>query len=149
MFTKLYLPNKFGESFNNQIPLLHNFLKAVRHSDIMGADILSNPSYVWRLLLWSITLLELELMWKVGTGEDIGSWRDVWIPGLHSGGYNLGLGPQLWSATISPQVDGGMSHCCGKFLCPLRLTLFSKYLYRMIRVRILYFGALRAMVRIL
>lgn len=48
--------------------LIARILKAryFKNSDIMLAKTGSNPSYIWRSLLWSRDLLKKGLCWKVG-----------------------------------------------------------------------------------
>lgn len=50
----------------------------------MTAALGSNPSYVWRSLIWSHDLLKKGLYWRVGNGLDILAKSDPWIPGLPS-----------------------------------------------------------------
>lgn len=56
-----------------------------KHTDIMDATISSNPSYVWRSLVWSRDILHIGMYWKIGNGEKINTRRDSWIPGLSAG----------------------------------------------------------------
>ncbi|XP_073041839.1 uncharacterized mitochondrial protein AtMg00310-like [Primulina eburnea] len=52
-----------------------------RHQDIMEADLGSNPSSIWRALMWSMPLLAEGLCWKVGDGARINTFKDIWLPG--------------------------------------------------------------------
>ncbi|XP_073309898.1 uncharacterized protein [Primulina huaijiensis] len=52
-----------------------------RHQDIMEAEMGSNPSSIWRALMWSRPLLAEGLCWKVGDGARINTFEDIWLPG--------------------------------------------------------------------
>lgn len=51
----------------------------------MEATIGSNPSYIWRSLMWSRDMLIPGIMWKVRNGKSINTRRDAWISRLFSG----------------------------------------------------------------
>lgn len=59
-----------------------------KHMDIMEASLGSNPSFVWRSLLWGREALRDKLYWKIGKGDKINITRDKWIPDLNSGKVN-------------------------------------------------------------
>lgn len=48
----------------------------------MQATLGSNPSYIWRSLLWSMELLNKGIQWRVGNGRHIKTFIDNWIPGI-------------------------------------------------------------------
>ncbi|XP_075492475.1 uncharacterized protein LOC142530527 [Primulina tabacum] len=50
----------------------------------MQASLGSNPSFIWRSLLWSRSLLQEGLRWRVCAGEKISTFQDPWIPGIQS-----------------------------------------------------------------
>ncbi|XP_073298281.1 uncharacterized protein [Primulina huaijiensis] len=55
-----------------------------KYCDILEADLGSNPSYVWRSLLWGCDIIKRGLCWRVGDGQHIFIKSDPWIPGLPS-----------------------------------------------------------------
>lgn len=67
--------------------LMARILKAgyFKYEDIMQAKVGSNPSYIWRSIIWSRDLISKGLRWRVGDGQLVSAFKDSWIPGLHSG----------------------------------------------------------------
>lgn len=55
-----------------------------KHQDIMEAQLGANLSYIWRSIIWSISLLKKGIMWRIGTGEIVQTFKDRWIPGVNS-----------------------------------------------------------------
>ncbi|KAH9725912.1 putative reverse transcriptase/RNA-dependent DNA polymerase [Citrus sinensis] len=49
-------------------------------SDFLRAQAGPNPSYVWRSILWGRHVLQKEIRWSIGNGEQILICRDNWIP---------------------------------------------------------------------
>ncbi|XP_073057409.1 uncharacterized protein [Primulina eburnea] len=62
--------------------MMAQILKAryFRNVDIMDAKIGTNPSYIWRSILWSLDLIRNGLIWRVGNGHQINAFSDCWIP---------------------------------------------------------------------
>ncbi|XP_073064092.1 uncharacterized protein [Primulina eburnea] len=85
-FNKTLVAKQVWRVVQNPDSLMARILKAryFKHSDIMEAGLGSNPSFVWRSLLWGRALLSKGLCWRVGTGEKISAKLDPWIPGLSS-----------------------------------------------------------------
>ncbi|XP_075507400.1 uncharacterized protein LOC142544228 [Primulina tabacum] len=50
----------------------------------MVAPLDSNPSYIWRSLMWSRQLLKKRISWRTGKGESVRIYLDHWIPGFRS-----------------------------------------------------------------
>ncbi|XP_075499819.1 uncharacterized protein LOC142538372 [Primulina tabacum] len=48
------------------------------------AGVGSNPSYVWRSMLWSREIIQRGLCWRVGNGQSIRAFADPWIPTIPS-----------------------------------------------------------------
>lgn len=61
------------------------------HMDIMEATLGSNPSFVWRSLIWSRDIIQAGTLWKVGNGHSINARRDAWIPSLNEGRIKFSL----------------------------------------------------------
>ncbi|XP_075473879.1 putative mitochondrial protein AtMg00310 [Primulina tabacum] len=90
-FTKNLLAKKIWRIIVKPQFLVARVLKAryFRHQDIMDASLGSNPSYIWRYIMWSRSIMEKGLLWHVGNGEHISTFDNRWIPG---GGF---LAPTL------------------------------------------------------
>lgn len=87
LFNKTLLAKQVWRMFVNQDLLLTKVFKAryFKLTDIINAGIDSNPSYIWRSLMWSNEALRTGTYWKVGNGESINTRHDNWIPELFSG----------------------------------------------------------------
>lgn len=48
----------------------------------MEVNIGSNPSFIWRSILWNKDIITNGLIWKVRNGESIHARKDAWIPNL-------------------------------------------------------------------
>ena len=46
----------------------------------LEAQLSSNLSYIWRNVLTSKQLLRSGLKWKVGVGNNVNVWSDLWLP---------------------------------------------------------------------
>lgn len=60
-----------------------------KHVDIMDAKLGSNPSYIWRYILWSRELIRKGIMWRVGNGHHTKAFEDSWILRLAKGRSTL------------------------------------------------------------
>lgn len=49
-------------------------------SSFIEASTSSNPSYIWRSIVWGREALILGLQWKVGSSKGIRVFLDPWIP---------------------------------------------------------------------
>ena len=49
-------------------------------STILEARLGARPSYAWRSIHSSCSLLKASLIWRVGNGGQIRNWKDKWIP---------------------------------------------------------------------
>ncbi|XP_075507646.1 putative mitochondrial protein AtMg00310 [Primulina tabacum] len=81
-FNKAQLAKKIWRIIVDPGSLVARVLKAryFRHQNIIDAGLGSNPSYLWRSLLWSRPLLDKGLCWHVGDGAKIAVKGDRWIP---------------------------------------------------------------------
>lgn len=84
---KALLAKQVWRIMANPNSLVARILKAryFKHTDIMEATLGSNPSYIWRSLLWSKDIIRKGILWKIGSGGSINVLSDVWIPGLGAG----------------------------------------------------------------
>lgn len=85
-FNKALLARQVWRIIERPDSLVAQVLKAryFKHTDIMDS-LSSNPSYVWRSLLWSRDIITKGLIWKVGNSYSINARRDAWIPSLKEG----------------------------------------------------------------
>ncbi|KAH9717651.1 reverse transcriptase domain-containing protein [Citrus sinensis] len=62
--------------------LVTRVLKAryYKETDFLQARAGSNPSYIWRSILWGRQVLQKGIRWRIGSGEKIQICRDNWIP---------------------------------------------------------------------
>ncbi|XP_075518291.1 putative mitochondrial protein AtMg00310 [Primulina tabacum] len=82
IFNKALLAKQIWRILRKPNSLVGRVLKAryFKQGDIMQAQLGSNPSFVWRSLLSSRTLLEDGLYWTVGNGKSIRIFHDKWVP---------------------------------------------------------------------
>ncbi|XP_075499798.1 putative mitochondrial protein AtMg00310 [Primulina tabacum] len=82
-FNKALLTKQIWRVLQSPESLVARVLKAryYKHQDILHDSLGSNPSYIWRSLLWSRPLLEKGLYWHVRNGERIDTFASRWIPG--------------------------------------------------------------------
>ncbi|XP_073051686.1 uncharacterized mitochondrial protein AtMg00310-like [Primulina eburnea] len=76
-FNKALLAKQIWRLMTMSDSMVVRVLKAryFKHQDIMKATIESNPSFIWRSLLWSRQLIEKGLSWRVGNGQKIQTFR--------------------------------------------------------------------------
>lgn len=86
LFNKALLAKQVWRMVENPDHLVTRVFKAryFKHTDVMEATLRSNPSYIWRSLLWSRNILQNGILWKVRNGESIKAIDDAWIPELHT-----------------------------------------------------------------
>lgn len=85
-FNKALLAKQIWRLIVNPSSLVARVLKAryFKHQDVMRANLGSNPSYIWRSLLWSRQLLVKGTWWRVGNGRKLATFHDNWIPGIRA-----------------------------------------------------------------
>ncbi|XP_073041676.1 uncharacterized protein [Primulina eburnea] len=90
-FNRALLAKQVWRIISDPSSLMAQVLKAryFKFDDIMTAQLGSNPSYVWRSILWSQDLIHKGLLWRVGNGLRIKAYSDRWIPKLASGMSSL------------------------------------------------------------
>ncbi|XP_073137815.1 uncharacterized protein [Henckelia pumila] len=125
-FNKALLAKQIWRIIKDPDSLVARVLKAryFCHQDVMEAGLGSNPSYLWRSLLWSRPLLEKEVCWHVGDRAKIDISKDRWISkirvrvnmiqehDLHSkvkdlmvnGGWNTQLVQQLFPPYLAKEI---------------------------------------------
>lgn len=85
-FNKALLAKQIRRIIFNPESLVARVLKSryFKHQDVMKANLGSNPSYIWRSLLWSRQLLHKGTWWRIGTGREIETYQDNWILGIRT-----------------------------------------------------------------
>ncbi|CAL1358763.1 unnamed protein product [Linum trigynum] len=76
---------------NNPESLVARVLKAKYYpnTDILQAQLGSNPSYTWRSILAAQKAVKEGIRWRVGNGSDINIWSDCWVAGAKEANYRL------------------------------------------------------------
>ncbi|KAL9438172.1 hypothetical protein AB3S75_023941 [Citrus x aurantiifolia] len=54
--------------------------KYFKHGKFMEATLSSNPSYVWRSILWGREVILKGYRWRIGGGDQVLIYKDNWIP---------------------------------------------------------------------
>lgn len=82
-FNQAMLAKQAWRLLNDTNSLLHSVLKAryFKNGDFIDARRGYDPSYTWRSIWGSKSLLLDGLKWRVGNGLDIGVWEEAWLPG--------------------------------------------------------------------
>ncbi|XP_073153896.1 uncharacterized protein [Henckelia pumila] len=72
-FNRALLAKQLWRIIQNPETLVSRILKGgyFKHVTVMKACLGSNPSYIWRSLLWSRQILEEGLIWRIGNGKSI------------------------------------------------------------------------------
>lgn len=53
--------------------------KYLHSTNILNAKIGHNPSFIWRSIHSSITLIQVGIFWRIGDGRTLGIWGDRWL----------------------------------------------------------------------
>lgn len=51
-----------------------------KNSDFLHASLGSNPSFVWRSILWDRQVIKAGIRWRIGNGQSILMYKDNWLP---------------------------------------------------------------------
>ncbi|CAA0814228.1 Ribonuclease H-like superfamily protein [Striga hermonthica] len=81
-FNKALLAKQVWRIIQNLDSLVARILKAryFRHSDILAAPLGRKPSFIWRSMVCSRDIITKASVWKIGRGNKIDIFRDVWLP---------------------------------------------------------------------
>ncbi|KAH9742571.1 pentatricopeptide repeat-containing protein [Citrus sinensis] len=62
--------------------LVEKLMKAryFKHSSFMEAKAGSQPSFIWRSILWEREVTEKGLRWRIGNGEQVKVYQSKWLP---------------------------------------------------------------------
>lgn len=107
-FNKALLAKQLWRLIRNPESMVSKVLKAryFKHVDVLNAPLGTNPSYVWRSLLWSRDLIEKGLCWRVGNGTQISVLRDKWLPLRAKLSMSL-LSPELSDLRVCDFITNG------------------------------------------
>ncbi|XP_073138644.1 uncharacterized protein [Henckelia pumila] len=82
IFNKVLMVKQLWRIIQNTFSLVARVLKArtFKHVEVMVSPLGCNPSFIWPSLIWSRSLLEQGLCWRIGGGKSINLFRERWIP---------------------------------------------------------------------
>lgn len=75
--TKLSCLRKLNRSMGG----FKNFVFLNPHCSIWAVEVGNNPSYSWRSILSTRSLVDKDSRWRIGDGKNISIWKDVWLAG--------------------------------------------------------------------
>ena len=80
-FNQALITKQGWRVMHNPESLMAKILKAkyFKHTDFMDAKLGSNPSFVWRSILWGRQLVHEGLRWRVGNGRKISVFGRNWM----------------------------------------------------------------------
>lgn len=86
-FNKVLLTKQVWRILHNPDALMSRVLKAryFWNQTVMEAKAGSNPSYIWRSICWSRSIMHRGLRWKVNDGNDINIGMDSFVPNFPPG----------------------------------------------------------------
>ena len=82
LFNKALLAKQGWRIISNPDSLACKVLKGkyFNNGDFLSASVGSDPSFVWRSLMWGRDLLKLGLRWRIGDGSKVNIFENPWIP---------------------------------------------------------------------
>ncbi|KAH9792802.1 reverse transcriptase domain-containing protein [Citrus sinensis] len=54
--------------------------KYYKYSSFLNATVGSNPSFIWKSILWGRQVIDKGARWRVGNGRKIRTYKDNWLP---------------------------------------------------------------------
>lgn len=67
----------------NSLPAKILKAKYFPNSSFWDASIGSSPSFVRRSIWEARSVLELGTRWRIGIGDSVLIWKDIWVPGMN------------------------------------------------------------------
>lgn len=135
VFNKELLANQLWMIIKNPSSLVARVLKGryLKNRDLLQSSLGSNPSYIWRSLIWSRDMLETGLCWQIGDGTSVDIFADKWIPSLcskiDSTGVQIPAGTKVYSLIRNNQWDEPkICSVCMPFLALEILSIPLSYL---------------------
>ncbi|XP_073133637.1 uncharacterized mitochondrial protein AtMg00310-like [Henckelia pumila] len=119
IFNKALLAKQLWRIIQNPSSLVARVLKGryFKHMDVMLSPLGSNPSFVWRSLIWSRSLLKEGLCWRIGDGKGIDVMRERWIPSKRSKLTPCELNVTVGAKVSSLIIDGSWNEQLIKNVC--------------------------------
>lgn len=71
------------------------------HENFLDAKIGSNPSYVWRSIIYTLTLIRNRVRRRIGSGLQVNIWNDRWLPDLNNPFIETNCSPVLAQAIVN------------------------------------------------
>ncbi|XP_021836344.2 uncharacterized protein [Spinacia oleracea] len=107
VFNQALLAKQMWRLQSDTSSFLHTVLKAryFKHDSVLDARRGFDPSYSWRSLWGSKSLLLEGLKWRVGNGASINVWEDGWIPGKSTAPEPRSLEATGNIATVADCID--------------------------------------------
>ncbi|KAH9735375.1 reverse transcriptase domain-containing protein [Citrus sinensis] len=81
-FNQALIAKQGWRLIQNPEALMARVLKAkyFKNSSFMDAKLGSNPSFVWRSILWGRQIIHKGSRWRIGNGEQVYVYKSNWIP---------------------------------------------------------------------
>lgn len=112
--------------------LMTRILKAryFRSVDILNSPRGSQPSYIWKSILWSRDLIRQGIRWQVGDGRSIHAFEDARINGLSAGWSSVKSYELNWNMTEFIDANGSWNEVALHNVFPnLKWRKFLKFLF--------------------
>lgn len=91
-FNQAMLAKQGWRLIQNPDSLAAAILKAryFKKTDFLNAPVGSNPSYIWRSLLWGQQVILKGYRWRIGNGDNISIYKGSWIRDHPLSNFSLG-----------------------------------------------------------
>lgn len=108
LFNKAILAKQVWRIFDQPHCLLARVFKAryFTSSDIFSAKTGSYPSFTWKSLCNVREVVREGMLWRVGKGDCINIWNDLWLPGIGSWFMTWWMRVQRIVSSLSPSPNG-------------------------------------------
>ncbi|XP_035551759.1 uncharacterized protein LOC118349911 [Juglans regia] len=93
--------------------------KYFNKGDLLEAKLGTRPSFAWRGIHASLTLLKKCLIWRVGNGQKINIWQDRWIPSLPAQKILTPREADCWCDKVSDIIEPHLKQWQEPLLCEL------------------------------
>ncbi|XP_042944649.1 uncharacterized protein LOC122278535 [Carya illinoinensis] len=107
-FNMALLAKQAWRIMNEKSSLLHRIYKSkyFPNSCIQYAQLGNAPSYAWRGIWESTRLMVKGCRWRVGDGESINIWTDIWLPGQNQTPLGLYQESRSSCQRVAQLIDG-------------------------------------------
>lgn len=92
---------------NGDNPLVTGLMKAIYFptTDFLNAKLGTNPSYMWRNIFQSQTIVKQGSRRRIGSVEDTEVWKVSWLPCVHNGYITTNAPNQLMDVKVMNLMD--------------------------------------------